>query len=51
MNIVYQRHPTNPACVIIHVPTLFASVLNNGVTEIEDMAFRQALEVSNNLVD
>lgn len=48
----FQRHPTDGACVILHVTGILASVSATGNTiEITNQAYRDALEAAGKLED
>lgn len=49
----FQRHPTEPTCVILHVSGALAACLStdDGKVIVDDQAYRDALEAAGKLED
>lgn len=42
----YQRHPTDGACVVLHVTGVLASFSEGGTIDVVNQAYRDALEAA-----
>ena len=49
----FQRHPTDGACVILHVTGMLAAIATNeeGTIKVTNQAYRDALETAGKLED